>query len=102
MTNEQQTESKKTKTKGKEASELAHTIREGGVAANIWKRQSQTGFPYFEFSLSRSYKSVSSGKTGYRSNFFARNEEQLLKVVADACRWISEHEPRDLAEQLAA
>ena len=105
MTNEQKTEPKKAKNQSNEASELAHTVRDGAIAANIWKRQSQTGFPYFEFSLSRSYKSVSSGKAGYRSNFFSRNEAQLLKVVAEACRWISDAEAQGHAssdEALAA
>jgi hypothetical protein len=102
MTNEQKSEPKKAKTEGKDASELAHTVRDGAIAANIWKRQSQTGFPYFEFSLSRSYKSVSSGKAGYRQNFFAKNEAQLAKVVADACKWIAENDESNLSDQVAA
>lgn len=96
MTNEEKTEPKKAKTKSEDASELAHTVRDGAIAANIWKRQSQTGFPYFEFSLSRSYKSVTSGKAGYRSNFFSKNEAQLMKVVTEACRWIAEAESTEL------
>lgn len=102
MTNEQKQEPKKAKPKGKDLSELAHTVRDGAIAANIWKRQSQTGFPYYEFSLSRSYKSVSSGKTGYRDNFFSRNEPQLLKVVELACRWMAEHEEDNFSDKVAA
>jgi hypothetical protein len=102
MTIEQKPELKKAKTEGKDATELAHTIRDGAIAASVWKRQSQTGFPYFEFSLSRSYASISSGKKGYRSNFFARNKEQLVKVVSEACDWCAQHEQENFSDKLAA
>lgn len=102
MTSEQKPEPKKTKPEGKDTAELAHTVRDGAIAASIWRRQSQTGFPYFEFSLSRSYASVSTGKKGYRSNFFARNKEQLLKVVDEACDWCAQHEQENFSEKVAA
>lgn len=100
MTTEQKQEPKKAKPAGKETSELAHTIRDGAIAANIWRRQSQTGFPYYEFS--RSYKSVSSGKTGYRTNYFSKNKEQLVKVVELASMWIAENEGETFPEQQLA
>jgi hypothetical protein len=31
-----------------------HTIREGSVAASIWRRQSPSGYAYYDFSLTRS------------------------------------------------
>lgn len=104
MTDEQKPETKK---KSKETSDGVkkspeHVIRDGGVAAMIWRRESTTGFPYYEFSLSRSWKSVSSGKTGYSQNFFSRNETQLVKVIELASRWISEKEAQNQAEPLAA
>ncbi len=105
MTNETKTEPKKAKTTDNKSNELAHTVRDGAIAANIWKRQSQTGFPYYEYSLSRSYKSVSSGKSGYTSNFFARNEAALLNVIQQASRWIADAEAKestDKDEALAA
>lgn len=106
MTDEQKPEPKKKK----ESSDGAkngpeHVIRDGGIAAMIWRRESTTGFPYYEFSISRSWKSVSSGKTGYSQNYFANNEAQLLKVIELASRWITEAEARDQAnknEALAA
>jgi hypothetical protein len=105
MTNELKTEpKKKEKTDGtKKGPE--QVIRDGGVAAMIWRRESTTGFPYYEFSLSRSWKSVASGKTGYSQNFFAKNEAQLVKVIELASRWITEAEAKDQAgpaESLAA
>src|SRR5262245_21248695 len=69
-----------------------HTVREGAVAASIWLRQSPSGFPYYDFSLSRSWKSVSSGRTGYSKNFFGRIRAELISVIEGATRWIVDHE----------
>lgn len=68
----------------------AHTIRHGAVAANIWLRQSQTGFVYYDYSVSRSWKSTNAGKEGYSQNFFPDNKMQLLSVVAEASDWIAD------------
>src|SRR5437868_6133701 len=64
------------------------TIREGAVAASIWRRQSSAGLEYFEFSLSRSWKSKSGDKEGYSQNFFESNEAAVVQVVTEACRFI--------------
>jgi hypothetical protein len=65
------------------------TLRHGAVAASIWRRQSPTGFEYFEFSLSRSWKTKTTGKEGYSSNFFPTNEKELSAVVLEASAWIA-------------
>jgi len=78
-----------------------HTIREGSVAASIWRRQSPSGYAYYDFSLTRSWQSLSSGNTGYSKNFFARNQPELIKVIEQASQWIIERE-RQAAESLAA
>lgn len=75
-----------------ETAEPVHTVREGAVAASIWQRQSLSGYAYYDFSLSRSWKSMSSDKTGYSKNFFSRNREEILRVVEKACDWIATHE----------
>ncbi|HEY4310848.1 MAG TPA: hypothetical protein VGN12_15465 [Pirellulales bacterium] len=75
-----------------ETAEPVHTIREGAVAASIWKRQSTSGYAYFDFSLSRSWKSMSTNKTGYSKSFFTRNEPELHLVIEKASVWIKEHE----------
>ncbi|TWU21408.1 hypothetical protein [Bythopirellula polymerisocia] len=67
-----------------------HTVRKGAIAANIWLRQSQTGFVYYDYSISRSWKSTNAGKEGYSQNFFPDNKMQLLQVVAEASDWIAE------------
>ena len=65
------------------------TVRQGAVAANIWKRQAPSGFEYYDFSLSRSWKAKSSGREGYSPNFFVDNEEALGAVVREASTWIA-------------
>lgn len=69
-----------------------HTITEGAVAASIWRRQSPSGYAYYDFSLSRSWQSLSSGSTGHSRNFFAANQEELMKVIEQASQWIEDHE----------
>src|SRR4051794_10811179 len=69
-----------------------HVIREGAIAASIWKRQSPSGYSYYDYSLSRSFESLSSGKTGHSKNFFSRNQHDLGKVIEKASKWISERE----------
>ena len=64
------------------------TIREGAVAASVWRRQSSAGMEYLEFSLSRSWKSKSGDKEGYSQNFFEANEKALVEVVIKACSFI--------------
>lgn len=71
-----------------------HTIRVGAVGASIWRRQSPAGYVYFDFSLSRSWKSLSSGNTGHSKNFFASNQQDLVRIIEQAARWISEHEQK--------
>lgn len=68
----------------------AKVFREGAIAASIWPRQTATGFAYFDFSLSRSWKSTASGKEGYSSNFFPKNAEAVAHVVQQAADWITD------------
>lgn len=84
------TESKSAKKQAKQ--NLVETIREGAVAASIWRRQTPTGFEYLDFSISRSWKMKSGEKEGYSQNFFERNEDALSEVIRRACQFIREHE----------
>ncbi|WP_428305398.1 hypothetical protein [Lacipirellula sp.] len=103
MTNELETETKKQKSGGgKGETKPVKSFRDGGISAMIWKRESSTGFPYYEYSISRSWK-ASTGKTGYSSNYFAKNQAQLLNVIQQASTWIAENEAQLVqAESLAA
>lgn len=75
------------------------TIREGAIAASIWKRQAPSGFEYYEFTLSRSWKAQSSGREGYSPNFFARNATELENVIREAAIWIEGQQASLSAEQ---
>ena len=85
--------------KDAETTDPVQTVREGAVAASIWLRQSPSGFPYYDFSLSRSWKSMNSGKTGYSKNFFARNRDDLVRVIERASAWIEEQHLESLSAQ---
>lgn len=91
------------KKKAAPAETPVHMIRDGAVAASIWRRQSPAGYVYFDFSLTRSWKSLSSGNTGYSKNFFARNQQELVTVIQQATEWIAAHEPSTgIGQKLAA
>ena len=86
-----QTETKtRRKDTDSEATDPVHVVRKGAIAASIWRRQSPSGFAYFDFSVSRSWKSMSSDKMGYSRNFFETNLEELLEVITMAADWIVE------------
>ncbi len=74
-----------------ETAEPVHTIREGAVEASIWQRQSTSGYAYLDFSLSRTWLSMSSKKSAFSKSFFTRNQPELLRVIEKACAWIKEH-----------
>ena len=73
-------------------SELARVFRQGAVAASIWKRTAASGHEYYDFSLSRSWRSKDGSKQGYSPNFYASNEAELTTVIQDACQWIAQHQ----------
>jgi hypothetical protein len=73
-----------------EKAKPAQTFRNGAIAASVWPRQTATGFAYFDFSLSRSWKSSTSDKEGYSTNFFPQNAEALVEVIQQASRWIAD------------
>ncbi len=81
----------KTKTKSEDSENMdpVHVVRKGAIAASVWKRQSPSGFAYYDFSLSRSWKSMSSEKMGYSRNFFDNNHADLVEVIQLASAWIS-------------
>jgi hypothetical protein len=74
-----------------------HVVRRGAIAASIWRRQAPSGFPYYDFSLSRSWKSLSTSKTGYSKNFFADHEQELVEVIRETCAWIAARKQEDQA-----
>lgn len=84
-------ESNKNETSKKKSSTTkpVNIIRQGAIAASIWKRQAPNGFEYYEFSLSRSWKTQSTGREGYSQAFFARNAAELQAVIEETASWIA-------------
>ena len=75
-----------------------HLVRRGAIAASIWRRQTQTGFAYYEFTLSRSWKTKNGASEGYSKSFFSRNAGELVEVIDGATKWIAEKEQSALGE----
>lgn len=69
-----------------------HMIETGAITAYIWRRQSPSGFAYFDYDLKRSFRSLSSGANASSRNFFACNRHDLLQAVALASEWIEANE----------
>ena len=90
------------KDKKKDGPKPIRTFRRGAIAANVWKRQTATGFEYLEYSLSRSWKTKDGKKEGYSSNFHDRNVDQLIEVIHEATAFIREYgsDAAPQAEQL--
>ena len=65
-----------------------HTVTCGEVTASIYLRQSNCGFPYYDFALGRTWKSVATGKECHGATFFDKNEEDVVEAVRKAAEWI--------------
>ena len=72
------------------SSNYVDTIRDGAMAANIFRGNSN-GHTYLYFELSRSWKSESGNRKGYSKKYYARNAKALCDVALKASRWIEEH-----------
>ena len=68
----------------------AQVIRQGAIAASIWRHQTKTGEVYHDFTLSRSWRNRESGKTGYAKSFRNRDQSELVQVITQAVAWIEE------------
>lgn len=66
----------------------AKTFREGAIGVSVWERQGKKG-PFFDFTVSRSYKDGENG-SAYAATFRADNTEALVRVVNAAAKWMRE------------
>lgn len=85
--------------KKKSTAKPVKMVRHGAIAASIWKRQASNGFEYYDFTLSRSWKTQSSGREGYSPNFFAQNAPELQSVIQEAASWIAGQQASLQADQ---
>lgn len=86
---------KKTKSGDSETVNPVHVVRQGAIAASIWKRQSASGYAYYDYTLSRSWKSMSSDKTGYSDHFSEKNKDALHRVIDETSAWIEARRGED-------
>lgn len=77
--------------------EAEHVIRCGDVAASVFLRQSNTGYQYRDFGLSRTWSSVATGKECHGATFFDVNEQDLADAIRDASEWIRAKKEEELS-----
>ena len=67
-----------------------HTIRCGVVIISIHLRQSNCGFGYWDYTIQRTWQSVTTRKEARGSTFFDKNEADIVEAVGKASAWIRE------------
>jgi hypothetical protein len=67
------------------------TIREGAIAAIIFRGTSADGHTYLYFELSRAWKSAAGKREGYSKKFYDRNAQALQRVITEAAAWMQQH-----------
>ena len=67
-----------------------HVIRCGVVKISIHLRQSNCGFPYWDYSIQRCWQSMATGKEAHGATFFDKNEADIVQAVGEASAWIRE------------
>ena len=65
-----------------------HEIRCGAVTASIYLRQSNCGYPYLAYSLTRGWRSQATGKQAQGTSFFEQDEADLTQAASEAAEWI--------------
>ena len=73
------------------SSNYVKTIREGAIAANIFRGNTADGHTYLYFEISRSWKAQSGNREGYSKKFYDRNAEAMQRVIASAADWMKKH-----------
>ncbi|MCA9128672.1 MAG: hypothetical protein KDB22_16415 [Planctomycetales bacterium] len=73
-------------TNNKEVLKPVKVIRNGAIAASIRRRQGPSGYEYYDFSLSRSWKAWSTGKEGYSPYFFTPSANTYATSFV-SCFW---------------
>ncbi len=67
------------------------SFRHGAIGGSIWRQETTDGGHFYNFTLSRSWKSDANGKSGYSGSFSERNAADLQKTIADCVEWIQAH-----------
>jgi len=78
------TDKKQTTAKNK----AVHIIRSGEVIASVFQRQSNAGFVYWDYVLSRTWHSAAGRKESHGSTFVAKHEKDLIEAIRQASEWL--------------
>lgn len=65
-----------------------HTIHCGEVTVCIFQRQSNAGFVYWDYLLTRTWHSAASRKESHGTTFFAKHEKDLIEAIQLASEWL--------------
>ncbi len=77
---------------------LVHTIRVGEIVAEVHSRKSNSGYSYYDYTLSRHF-ALATGRQATGTSFFERSERDVLETVRTASAWIRERVQSDMANQ---
>jgi len=67
--------------------EAEHQFRCGEVTAAIYRRQSNGGFVYFEYVLTRSWQTTT-GRTATANTFHPKHETSLIEAIQKASEFV--------------
>ena len=67
-----------------------HQIRSGECTASIFLRQSNSGYSYYDYMLTRNWSSRNTSRQAAGNTFFEHHERDLIDVVQKATTWLRE------------
>lgn len=67
-----------------------HVIRCGEIIASVFLAQSNAGYSYWYFALSRAWSSMNTGKESQGNSFFDNNQQDIILAASQASAWIRE------------
>jgi hypothetical protein len=70
-----------------------HVFSSGEVRCTLKERQSNSGFVYPDFELTRQWSSQVTGRQATGSTFFLKHADDLIKVIQQSAAWLREDYP---------
>jgi hypothetical protein len=65
-----------------------HQITSGECTASIFLRQSNSGYSYYDYALTRNWSSRNTNRQAAGSSFFEHHERDLIDVIQKATTWL--------------
>jgi transcriptional regulator of heat shock response len=76
-----------------------HQIRSGECTASIFQRQSNSGYNYYDYVLTRNWSSRNTSRQAAGSTFFEHHERDLVDVIQKATAWLRDKMQRTCVEE---